>query len=1537
MNIKPTTLVLVLLLTTIISGCGGGDNESKSTPPPVNQAPIADAGAVQEVNEGVDVQLDGSISSDPDGSITNYKWEQTEGTTVLLSDDTSATPNFTLLLANELNETLSFTLTVTDDDNATSTDTVDVTVNQIISNITAAILAPDVAKLNTNVPLSAAASQSDGTRTLAYSWVLTEQPNDANAIISNNSARAASLNSDTEGSYTVRLSISDGTATSIVEQDILLDLDGDGVFSADDLDQDGDGILNTDDAFPSDITEWIDTDLNGIGNYRQLDEDGDGVDDINDDFPFDENRSELTTYNEVEFNGNLYPNGNVLGTTYPILIAGAIDSNSANLIDTDYFLFNASGGDLISIKLTTSAEDFKPALSLLNASGFSVTTINTHQFEDGLMIVSARIPTSGEYAVSVSEFNNQNDPSFTYTLNIYKDSDMDGLSDQKELASGMIHTSPDSDSDNIIDSVEYVLAINAVAFDNDNDNVPSWWDLDSDGDGIRDEIETSSDPDLDGIPSFLDLDSDGNGISDSEENGTDLLTSKDTDGDQTLDFLDLDDDNDGLLDKNDTERQIQATLASLSDETDRLVVLSTTTAISGTDVTLENTTTHGETITISGEGFGATPLVLWRHNQGEYNIMPKTATDTTITLVTPLNADTGSIRVSNGTKISEPIGITVLSTSETIVYSFYTNSGNEYARANETIYIVGANFSGTNINVSFDGIAQSAIIVDSTTLQTTVPENASSGRLSVIGTTESNWIPIEVRQEVQGLVKLPTASTLNINELVVEFTGSSESTVDDNGNFALATRNQSSTSISIFAPEKVDSPPAIYLSATTLPGQTGVEISPLSTAVDFVYSAMGLESSIHTDDQVAALNVLETALIDFATFLDTKLGEDTYYLEDYQKTEFVDEYIKAIETAGVAIDAALATGDIHLTETVVSAQKTQARAAKSSALKVARSSSNPQILPQANQQDFIISFNEDGDFFGGNALDGHISIENDTMLFADFEIKNAYNDSMIRPSVNSYFSANLLGPQDGIFSLYWATTATADLKFASANAIVYTAGLNEMGSWSEYKNSPSYKLAIRTLLSQAIVPIVNTVVGVKFKDSTTNKVLDILFKYGVFSGIESGWTKGGAAGFLDGLKSIATKSIQSEVLEGLVQAVAKDLGTAAVKKIAVKLGLKLTPIGSAATIVSVGGTAIDIGKLATDVAITSSQLKYKIIFPITVESITPSVILKDGTPKEIKLEGNGLGPIVRGSIFGDTVHYPSVVFTDADGAAYTAAKPSYETYLISTGSKAPRSPLKVTLPASYIDTAKAPLTVKLHHKLVEEDLFDDDLVDVIIDAPEQIDIVDELTLSSIRANKGAWGDTVTLSGAGFSSIPTNNNVLFTSESGRVSATITSASSTELKVIVPRGSITGDVWVELTPSGQEQESNKLTFTLEQQNFTFTFGDNGSANDDTFSLYINGDLVRTMAAPTRTETVEYPLTNGVHKVELHGITAPDDVGTYYITLPSSVSVLSGDSTSGSDLTAGKVKSWMIEVTSAASTGNKAAKSQKTASKPAIIWKE
>jgi len=98
---------------------------------------------------------------------------------------------------------------------------------------------------------------------------------------------------------------------------------------------------------------------------------------------------------------------------------------------------------------------------------------------------------------------------------------------------------------------------------------------------------------------------------------------------------------------------------------------------------------------------------------------------------------------------------------------------------------------------------------------------------------------------------------------------------------------------------------------------------------------------------------------------------------------------------------------------------------------------------------------------------------------------------------------------------------------------------------------------------------------------------------------------------------------------------------------------------------------------------------------------------------------------------------------------------------------------------------------------------------------------------------------------------------------------------------------------------------------RQNYTFTFGDNGSANDDTFALYIDGQHVRTMHTPTRRENVKIPLVSGKHKVSLHGITAPDAIGTYYIDFPAGITVVSGDATSGSDLTAGKVKNWIIDV--------------------------
>lgn len=67
-------------------------------------------------------------------------------------------------------------------------------------------------------------------------------------------------------------------------------------------------------------------------------------------------------------------------------------------------------------------------------------------------------------------------------------------------------------------------------------------DIDSDNDGILNEVEGTGDLDVDGLPNYLDSDADGDSIQDSLEGVLD------TDGDGISNYLDLDSDGDGLTD-----------------------------------------------------------------------------------------------------------------------------------------------------------------------------------------------------------------------------------------------------------------------------------------------------------------------------------------------------------------------------------------------------------------------------------------------------------------------------------------------------------------------------------------------------------------------------------------------------------------------------------------------------------------------------------------------------------------------------------------------------------------------------------------------------------------------------------------------------------------------------------------------------------------------------------------------------------------------------------------------------------------------------
>jgi hypothetical protein len=93
-----------------------------------NANPTANAGTTQTVAAGATVQLDGTGSTDGDGTIVSYAWAQTgSGDAVILTGASTSTPSFTAPSTNA-QQTLTFELTVTDNDAQTDTDTVDITV-----------------------------------------------------------------------------------------------------------------------------------------------------------------------------------------------------------------------------------------------------------------------------------------------------------------------------------------------------------------------------------------------------------------------------------------------------------------------------------------------------------------------------------------------------------------------------------------------------------------------------------------------------------------------------------------------------------------------------------------------------------------------------------------------------------------------------------------------------------------------------------------------------------------------------------------------------------------------------------------------------------------------------------------------------------------------------------------------------------------------------------------------------------------------------------------------------------------------------------------------------------------------------------------------------------------------------------------------------------------------------------------------------------------------------------------------------------------
>ncbi|MBV5314134.1 MAG: hypothetical protein JZU47_12605, partial [Prolixibacteraceae bacterium] len=182
----------------------------------VNKVPVANAGPDQTLNEGATVTLDGSASSDPDGTTVTYLWTPPAGIT--LSSNTVQKPTFT---APEVatDTPYTFSLVVSDGSLSSAVDQVVINVKQV-NKVPVANAGPDQT-LNEGATVTldgSASSDPDGT-TVTYLWT---PP--AGITLSSNTAQKPTFTAPevaTDTPYTFSLVVSDGSLSSAVDQVVI--------------------------------------------------------------------------------------------------------------------------------------------------------------------------------------------------------------------------------------------------------------------------------------------------------------------------------------------------------------------------------------------------------------------------------------------------------------------------------------------------------------------------------------------------------------------------------------------------------------------------------------------------------------------------------------------------------------------------------------------------------------------------------------------------------------------------------------------------------------------------------------------------------------------------------------------------------------------------------------------------------------------------------------------------------------------------------------------------------------------------------------------------------------------------------------------------------------------------------------------------------------------------------------------------------------------------------------------------------------------
>ncbi len=177
-----------------------------------NKAPIAMAGSDQVITLPIDsVLLDGSASSDPDGTIREWLWKKIAGPAsfTIVNNSNSKTS-----VRNLVTGIYQFELRVKDDDGSTAMDTVRITVNSVntINHAPVADAGTDqtITLPQTTIDLDGSNSADPDNNITSYKWTKISGP--ASFLIANPNASNTQVNNLTQGVYQFELLVTDATA-----------------------------------------------------------------------------------------------------------------------------------------------------------------------------------------------------------------------------------------------------------------------------------------------------------------------------------------------------------------------------------------------------------------------------------------------------------------------------------------------------------------------------------------------------------------------------------------------------------------------------------------------------------------------------------------------------------------------------------------------------------------------------------------------------------------------------------------------------------------------------------------------------------------------------------------------------------------------------------------------------------------------------------------------------------------------------------------------------------------------------------------------------------------------------------------------------------------------------------------------------------------------------------------------------------------------------------------------------------------------------